>query len=50
MEDIYVIKEGVKAGDKIVLEGVREVRDGEKVEFEFRPPEEVLGDLKHKAE
>ena len=50
MEDIFVIKDGVKEGDKFVLEGVREVRDGDKAEFEFRAPEEVLGDLKNKAE
>jgi membrane fusion protein (multidrug efflux system) len=50
MEDIFVIKNGVKEGDKIVLEGVRQVRDGDKVEFEFRAPEEVLNDLKNKAE
>jgi membrane fusion protein (multidrug efflux system) len=50
MEDIYVIEEGVKEGDKLVLEGVREVRDGAAVEYEFRAPEEVLSDLKNKAE
>ena len=50
MEDIYVIKEGVDANDKIILEGIRQVRDGEKVEFEFLPPEEALGQLKYKAE
>jgi membrane fusion protein (multidrug efflux system) len=50
MEDIFVIEDGVKEGDKIVLEGVRQVRDGEKVEFEFRDAKEVLSDLKFKAE
>lgn len=50
MEDIFVIQDGIKASDKIVLEGVREVRDGEKVEGEFRAPEEVLSNLKNKAE
>lgn len=50
MEDIYVIKSGVKADDKIMLEGVRQVRDGETVEFEFRPSEEVLSNLKFEAE
>ncbi|BBO35636.1 efflux RND transporter periplasmic adaptor subunit [Lacipirellula parvula] len=50
MEDIYVMKEGINPGDKIVLEGIRQVRDGEKVEFEFIPPEEALSHLKFKAE
>jgi membrane fusion protein, multidrug efflux system len=42
MEDIFVIKEGVGPGDRIVLEGIRQIRDGEKVEYEFRRPEEVM--------
>ncbi len=42
MEDIFVIKKGVDVDDKIVLEGVRQVRDGEKVEYEFRPPDDSL--------
>lgn len=49
-EDIFVIKSGVDADDKIVLEGVRHVRDGDKFEYEFREPEEVLANLKYHAE
>ena len=30
-EDLFVIKKGVAVGDKIVLEGVDLVRDGEKL-------------------
>ena len=36
LDDIFVIKKGLGVDDKIVLEGVRQVRDGEKVEYEFR--------------
>jgi membrane fusion protein (multidrug efflux system) len=43
MDDIFVIKKGVDVGDRIVLEGIRQVRDGERVEYEFRRPEEVMG-------
>jgi len=50
LEDIYLIKEGLAVNEKIVLEGIRQVRDGEKVEYEFRAPEEVLGHLKYHAE
>lgn len=50
LEDVYVIKEGVGVNDKIILEGIRQVRDGEKVEFEFMPPQEALDHLKYKAE
>src|SRR5579884_288123 len=39
-EDIFVIKKGLDVNDKIILEGVRQVKDGEKVEYEFRKPEE----------
>lgn len=49
-EDIFVIKSGLVATDKIVLEGVREVRDGEKAEYEFQEPEVVLAHLKNHAE
>ncbi len=50
LDDIYVIKSGLAANEKIVLEGVRQVRDGEKVEYVFEAPEEVLGHLKYHAE
>ncbi len=50
LEDIFVIKSGVNPSDKIVLEGVRQVHEGEKVEYEFRGPEVVLRDLKNVAE
>ena len=36
--------------DKIVLEGVRQVHDGEKVEYEFRKPEVALRNQKYHAE
>ena len=50
LDDIFVIKKGLDVNDKIVLEGIRQVRDGEKVEYEFRKPEEVLANQKHHAE
>ncbi|GAA4438444.1 efflux RND transporter periplasmic adaptor subunit [Bremerella cremea] len=49
-EDIFVLAGGLKAGEKIILEGIRQVRDGDKIEYEFRSPEEVLGNLKYHAE
>jgi membrane fusion protein (multidrug efflux system) len=42
MDDIFVINKGVGVSDRIVLEGIRQVRDGEKVKCEFRPLEEVI--------
>ena len=32
LEDLFVIKQGVGVDDKIILEGIRQVHDGEKVE------------------
>ena len=40
-EDLFVIKKGVGVDDKIVLEGIRQVRDGDKVEYEDRQSEQV---------
>jgi membrane fusion protein (multidrug efflux system) len=50
LDDIYVIKKGIGVNDKIVLEGVRQIHDGEKVHFEFRAPELVMAHLKNRAE
>ena len=50
MEDVFVIKSGLDVKDKIVLEGVRLVQEGEKWEYEFRKPEEVLKNQKFHAE
>ena len=50
LDDIFVIKKGVGVDDRIVFEGIRQVRDGEKVEYEFRPPEQVMANPKNHAE
>jgi membrane fusion protein (multidrug efflux system) len=51
LEDIFVIKGGLSAGDKFVLDGVRQVRDGERLKrTETRPPNEAVKNLKHHAE
>lgn len=50
-EDVFVVKSGLDANDKFVLEGIRQVHDGDKVEeFEFRKPEEALAHQKFHAE
>ncbi len=50
MDDIFVIKKGLAANEKILLDGIRQVRDGDKVEYEFRRPEKVLENQKYQAE
>ncbi len=49
-DDIFVLKSGLKEGDKIILEGIRQVKDGDKIKYEFRDPKEVLSNLKYHAE
>ena len=50
LDDVFVIKKGLDVNDKIVLEGARQVRVGDKVEYEFRKPEEALANQKNHAE
>lgn len=50
LEDIFVIDKGVDVNDKIVLEGTRQVRDGDKVEYEEQKSQQVLAHLKYHAE
>jgi len=50
LEDIFVVSSGLEVEDRIVFEGVRQVRDGNKVEFEFRPPDQILANQKNHAE
>jgi membrane fusion protein, multidrug efflux system len=50
LEDRFIIDTGLEAKDKIVLEGVREVEEGGKVEFEFREPDAALKNQKFRAE
>jgi membrane fusion protein (multidrug efflux system) len=51
LEDIFVLKGGLSARERFVLEGARQVHDGQHLErTEARPPKEALKDLKFKAE
>ena len=49
-EDVFILKGGLAADDKFVLDGVRQVHDGETVEFDLMPPEEALAHQKFHAE
>jgi membrane fusion protein (multidrug efflux system) len=48
-DGIFVVKKGLDVNDKIVVEGVRQVHDGEKVVYEFRKPEDVMANPKNPA-
>lgn len=49
-DDIFLVGKGLAADERILLEGVRQVKDGDKVECEFRKPEDALANQKHHAE
>ena len=47
MPDLYIIKEGLTENERIVLEGIRKVKDGDKLEeFEYHDPKVVIAHLK----
>lgn len=47
---LYVIKEGLKAGEKILLDGLRKVRNGQEIDVKFQDPQKVISDLDVHAE
>jgi membrane fusion protein (multidrug efflux system) len=50
LPNIYVIEKGLGVDDRIVYEGIRQVHDGQKVEYEYRPPEKVIPHQNYHAE
>ena len=50
LPDLYILDSGLKANDKILLEGVQKVKDDEKIQYKFEKPAKVLAQLRLKAE
>lgn len=50
LPDLYVLGGGVAVTDRILLEGVQKVKDGDAVRIDLRPAREVLRTLRLKAE
>jgi membrane fusion protein, multidrug efflux system len=50
LPDLFVVAEGLKADDTILLEGIRKVQNGQRIDFEFREPAEVIQHLEVYAE
>jgi len=47
MPDLYIIKEGLSENERIVLEGIRKVKDNDKLEeYEYQDPKVVIRHLK----
>ncbi len=47
---IFQVTAGLEENDKILLEGLRKVRDGDKIAIEYRNPEKVISELELYAE
>lgn len=45
MPDLYVIAGGLKKDSKILLEGIRKVKDGDKISFTYENPKDVIPKL-----
>ncbi|MBL1264033.1 efflux RND transporter periplasmic adaptor subunit [Candidatus Methylomicrobium oryzae] len=42
---LFILKDGLKEDDKVLLDGLRKVHAGQKIETDFRPPEKVRSEL-----
>ncbi|AEV99151.1 efflux transporter periplasmic adaptor subunit [Niastella koreensis] len=50
LADLYVVASGLEESDKILLEGVQKVKDDDKIAYDFEKPEDVIHNLRLKAE
>ncbi|MBC7642950.1 MAG: efflux RND transporter periplasmic adaptor subunit [Flavobacterium sp.] len=50
MTDLYVVKSGILASDKILLDGVQKAKDDDKIKYDYLKPADVLSHLKLHAE
>lgn len=46
MPDLYIVKSGINANERILLEGIRKVKDNDKITFTYEKPESILPKLK----
>jgi len=50
MPQVFAVESGLEEGDKILIDGLRKVRDGAKIEIDYQEPAEVLTHLQVPAE
>ncbi|RCH56294.1 efflux RND transporter periplasmic adaptor subunit [Mucilaginibacter hurinus] len=50
MEDLYAVTSGLAETDKILLEGLRKVKEGDKIAYEYEEPKMATSQLKLHAE
>lgn len=46
LEDLFIVGNSISPNDKILLEGIKKVHDGDKIQYEFKKPQEVMQNLK----
>lgn len=44
---IYIVSTGLKEGERILVDGLRKVKNGQRIQYEFRPLDEVVKHLTH---
>lgn len=47
---VYLVKSGLKEGDRVLIEGLRKVQNGQKIVVDFQSPEKALSQLTLHAE
>ena len=45
LPDIYVVDAGLSKDDRILLEGVQNVKDDDKIQYKYIEPEKVISNL-----
>jgi membrane fusion protein (multidrug efflux system) len=45
LPDIYVVKSGLNENERIILEGIRKVKDGDKITYDYEDPKKVISHL-----
>lgn len=46
MPELFVVGSGIKPNEKLLIEGIRKVKDGDKITFKFLEPNKVISNLK----
>ena len=47
MPHLYAVTDGLTDGDQILIEGLRKVKNNQKIHFKFKPQEELIRELNH---
>jgi len=46
LPDLYIVKDGLNEDERIMLEGIRKVKDGDKITYVYEDPKKVIQNLK----